>query len=93
MTPRQLQILRWLHDNPSSRARWLVNGKEPKNEHPDKWTHMEVAGENGSILIASEDNKALHDYIVGCPSHDKLYGPSERGLAALAHGGGNADQA
>jgi hypothetical protein len=83
MTPRQVQVLQWLRDNPSDRAGWLVNGKPVRNEPPEKWTHMEVAGESGSIRIASDDMRALRGLVTGCPSPDKIYGVSDLGLAAL----------
>ncbi len=83
MTPRQVQILQWLRDNPSNSSRWLVNGKPIRNQPPEKWTHMEVAGDSGSIRIASDDVKALRGLITGCPTPDKIYGVSDLGLAAL----------
>jgi hypothetical protein len=88
LTDRQIQILRWLDDNPSDQARWLVNGKDPKGEHPSAWTHMEVSGPTGSILIASADNKALQGMLVGCPSRDKIYGITPEAKASLTTGKG-----
>lgn len=85
LTLRQIQILRWLDENPSNSAGWTVNGREPKaKEGPDTWTHMKIEGPTGSILIAAEDNEALHELIIGCPTGDKIYGPSEAGKAAIA---------
>lgn len=85
LTPRQIQILRWLDENPSHYAGWTIDGREPKaRENHKDWNVMVIKGKNGSIHIALEDNKALHDYITGCPSPDKIYGPSEAGKAALA---------
>jgi hypothetical protein len=85
LTPRQIQILRWLDENPSNRARWVVNGREPKgSEGPDKWTHMEISGPAGSIMVAVADNKALQGLYDGCPTPDKIYGLNDAGRAALA---------
>jgi hypothetical protein len=84
LTPRQIQILRWLDENPSHKAAWLVDGHEPrKGESHEQWNQFKIEGCTGSILVALADNKALHDFIVGCPTPDKIYGPNEKGKQIL----------
>ena len=85
LTPRQIQILRWLDENPSHKAGWTIDGRQPKSGESHKlWNVMVVEGKNGSIHIALADSKALYSYITGCPTPDKIYGPNEAGKAALA---------
>jgi hypothetical protein len=84
LTPRQKQVLRWLDENPSTRSRWLVNGRNPRaSEGPDKWSHMEVSGPNGSIMIAAADIEATRPYKTICPSPDKMWGINDAGRLAI----------
>lgn len=85
LTPRQMQVLRWLDENPSSSSSWTVDGRPLRSREPfDKTNVMVVSGKQGSIHIAKADVRAIGDYIVGCPTLDKIFGPNERGKAALA---------
>jgi hypothetical protein len=88
LTDRQLQVLRWFNENPSTCSRWLVNGRDPRaSEGPDKWSHMEVSGANGSIVIRTEDWQATKPYRSVCPSHDKMWGINEKARAVLSSEG------
>lgn len=85
LTPRQIQILRWLDENPSNYSMWTINGRQLRAKDKFEDTNvLVVGGRMGSIHIAKEDNKALRGYIVGSPSLDKIFGPNARGKAALA---------
>ena len=91
LTPRQIQVLRWVDENPSTRSRWLVNGREPRGgEGPEKWSHMEISGPTGSIIVAAEDVKATTPYRTACPNKDTMWGLNEAGRAALSSPHGNA---
>jgi hypothetical protein len=84
LTERQLQVLRWLDENPSNRSRWLVNGRDVRGrDKPEDWSHMEISGPNGSIIVAAADVKALALYRIASPSPEKMWGPNEKGRAAL----------
>lgn len=85
LSSRQLKILRWLDENPSYRARWLVNGRAPKpTDTPDMWDAMEIAGERGSIRIDAADLDALRDLKTVSPSPDKMYGITDEARALIA---------
>lgn len=79
----QLRALRWMHENPSEQSEWLVDGKPIKRQPPEKWNQFKISGPKGSIIISSDDMKGLRNYIIGCPSPEKMYGLSDAGLIAL----------
>lgn len=85
LTPRQIQVLRWFDENPSTMSRWTVNGRDIKpRDKPDTWTHMEISGAQGSILVAFADLQAIGPFRTLTPSSDKMYGVNERGREAIA---------
>lgn len=81
-TSAQLAALRWLHDFPSNKAGWRRNGRSAYGDSR-KWDAMKVEGYRGSIVIQAEDWRALSGLIDGCPSPDKIYGPSAEGRELL----------
>lgn len=84
LTPRQIQVLRWLDENPSHRARWLVRGKAPTGrDSPDKWDAMEISGANGSIRIAEKDLRAIDGLKTINPSPDKMFGITDAARALI----------
>lgn len=84
LTDSQLNVLRWLRDNPSNHGEWTVNGEPIRRQHPDTWNLLVISGPTGNVNITARDNEALHRYVTAGPSPNKLYGPNEAGLAALA---------
>ena len=82
----QIRALRWMHENPSWESEWLVDGKSIKNQRPEKWNQFKIAGPTGSIIISAADMKGLKNFITGCPTPDKMYGPNEAGMAAISSG-------
>lgn len=85
LSPRQIQILRWLDENPSNRSEWTINGRSLRAKDKFEDTNvLVVSGPTGSIHIAVADNKALHDYITGCPAPEKIFGPNDLGKSELA---------
>lgn len=80
----QIRALRWMNENPSWESEWMVDGKPIKRQPPEKWNQFKIAGPAGSIIIAADDMKGLKDYIIGCPSPDKMYGLNEAGIAAIS---------
>lgn len=85
LTPRQIQILRWIDENPVTRARWLVNNREPSNsEPPHKWNVFEMSGRNGSIRVKMEDHVALHVFKTFSPSPETMFGITDEARAIIA---------
>lgn len=68
LTEVQRGHLRWIADNTIKRSRWLENGKSARR-HPRHWSHIELAGPEGSRLIAKADWQALRPMI---KPHDDL---------------------
>lgn len=90
LTPRQIQILRWLDDNPTNGAQWLVDGKPIRRQPSSKWNMWEISGPNGSIRMSLADNKALRGYLgTGGYRSGKLFEPNEMGKAAIAKAAAN----
>lgn len=84
LTESQLRAMRWINENPSTRAAWTVDGKPIRKQKPETWNKMEISGAHGSILVDAADLKAIGPFIVHCVAPDKMYGLNAAGLAAIA---------
>lgn len=85
LTDEQRRILTWLRDNPQHRSRWLVGDREPRDrEGFDKWTHLEISGETGSIRIPAAVVKVTRKYWQPSSDPKNIYELSPAGHAALA---------
>ena len=75
--------LRWIDENDHTRSRWLVNGRPPRREKSDKWTHIELSGENAMIRIAADVWVRARDFIGGGFVGKRMFTITDEGRALI----------
>jgi hypothetical protein len=85
LTPEQYRALAWINEFPCNESEWRT-GNKPASGPPSKWDRIRLTGSAGSIVIMTDDWRAIHPFIdiaeIGTPN--KIWAVTPAGLAALA---------
>jgi hypothetical protein len=84
LTQEERRALEWIRDNHQRTSQWLVNGRKVRNEPFEKWTHMEIRGNSGSICIPAATVKRILPYVTGSLAEGRIFDLTEEGRAALS---------